>query len=291
MAEQRHWRWRLAWLLPGLGLVLLSGPIGDWKDYLQQLVWSGLSSGSGHKFGPSAGLDRFPGWLALLAGWCCIAHGLGGTRKPPSPAPSGGPPRRLWLRWLPVPILGTLGTYLALAYHDAPPLVVTVDVINAPPGVTVHGGPVVGDFARRSSRYGAAIDYLFGFKLPAFNTRPLFYKQPHAEFRFPPGWLSLQNWQPHLQRVFVGLEDEIQGKSALVSIRVKRDLRRTGTLSVTRESLKRCHSIEYKKDGACWIQVIPHSPDDREVRVVFDLAGIELESYGDGEPYFNVDLL
>jgi hypothetical protein len=269
--------------------VLLSGPIGDWKDYLQQLLWSGLSSVSGHKFGPSAGLDRFPGWLVLLAGWGCIAHGLGGARKPPSDA-TGFARMRFQLRWLPLPILATLGTYVALAYHGTAPLLVTIDVINAPPGVTVHGGPIVGNFARRWSRYGATFDYLFGVPLPPFNVRPVFYNQIHSEFRFPAGRMSLQNWQPDLERVFLGLEDERQAKSALVSIRVQHDIETTGTISVSRASLGRCHSIEYGTDGACWIQVTPHSVDDREIRVVFDLAGVELQPYGDA-PYFNVDLL
>ena len=67
---------------------------------------------------------------------------------------------RFRLRWLPVPILGTLGTYVGLAYQLAPPLLVTVDVLNAPPGATVRGGPIVGSLAHHKSRYGATFDYL-----------------------------------------------------------------------------------------------------------------------------------
>src|SRR4051812_38504217 len=101
-------RWHWGWLLFGICLVLLAGPIGDWKDYLNQLLWLGISSGDGNKFGSSAGLDRAPGWLTLLAGWCCFAHGLGAARKPPSEATTGFARLRFRLRWLPVPAVATL---------------------------------------------------------------------------------------------------------------------------------------------------------------------------------------
>jgi hypothetical protein len=284
-------RWHLGWLLFGICLVLLAALIGDWKDYVDQILNSGFSSGDGYKFGFSAGWDRAPGWLTLLAGWCCFAHGLGAARKPPSEASTRFARLRFRLRWLPVPIVATLGTYVALAYHRAAPLIVTIDVINAPPGITIHGGPIAGRRAWHDSRYGAAVDYLFAAALPARNARPVFYNQPHSEFRFPAGRFSLQNWQPDWERVFVGLEDERQGKSALVSVLVEdADIEHTGTISVTRETLKRCHSIQYGEDGACWILVTPYSFYDRDVHVVFDLAGIELEPYGDA-PYFNVELL
>lgn len=288
-AAPRLWGWPLALLLYGLWLVLLSGPIGDWHDFLHQL-WSGMSSLRGHKFERSAGLDRFPGWLVLVAGWCCIALGLGGARTPPSNLRAGFARMRFRLRWLPVPILGTLGTYVGLAYQHAPPLLVTVDVLNAPPGATVRGGPIVGSRAHHESRYGATFDYLFGVPLPPFNVKPLFHNQPHSEFRFPAGRLSLQNWQPELDRVFVVIEDEIQRKSALVVLRVERNHQYMGTVSVNGELLKRCYSIEYKKNDACRRQVIPDSLDERGIRIVLDLAGIELARDGD-ERYFNVDLV
>jgi hypothetical protein len=287
--QRRHWAWHLGWLLVGLYLVLLSGPIGDWKDYLNQL-WSGMSSLSGHKFGPSAGLDRAPGWLVLVAGWCCMAHGLGGARKPPSDTPTGFARTRFRLRWLPVPILATLATYVALAYHGAPPLIVTVEVINAPPGTTVRGGSIVGRRARHESRYGATFDYLFGISLPPTRATALSYNQSHSEFRFPAGQLSLQNWQPDLERVFVHLKDESQLESAFVSVLIDRDLQHTGTISVTRESLKGCHSVDNEKGGTCLLQAAPPSRDQLGFRVVFDLADIELGPHED-EPFYDVNLL
>ncbi len=288
MAEKRHWGWQLAWLLLGLGLVLMSGPIGDWYDYLNQL-WSGRSSLSGHKFDSSLGLDRAPGWLMLLSGWWCIAHGLGGARKPPRDLPAGFARMRFRLRWLPVPILGTVGTYVALAYHQALPLVLTIELENAPPGATVKGGAIVGRYARHWSRYGATFDYLFGFNLPRDQTVS-FSHRPDSEYRFAAGRLSLQNWQPYLKRVFVGIEDAAQDNAAFLLLRVDPGIRYTAPIHVTHQSLKECQSPDYTKGGACLIQVSPLSLDQREVRVMFDLANIKLEQF-DEAPFYRVDLL
>ena len=290
MAEKRHWGWQLAWLLFGLGLVLLSGPIGDWYDYLNQL-WSGSSSLSGHKFGPSLGLDRAPGWLMLLAGWWCIARGLAGGRKPPSDLATGFARMRFRLRWLPVPILGTLATYVVLAYHHASPLVLIIDVENVPPGATIQGGAIVGRYARHRTRYGATFDYLFGVNVPPHRLTVSFSDRPDSEYRFAAGRLSLQNWQPELERVFVGIEDAAQDNAAFLLLRVKPGFQEdTGPIRVTHQSLAECQSPDYTKGGACLIQVSPLSMDEREVRVVFDLANVKLEQF-DEAPFYRVDLL
>ncbi len=282
MAEKRHWGWQLTWVLFGLGLGLMSGPIGDWYDYLNQL-WSGRSSLSGHKFDSSFGLDRVPGWLTLIAGWWCIAHGLDGAGMLPSDLPTKFARMRFRLRWLPVPIIGTLGTYVALAYHNAPPLVLTIDVENVPPGATVEGRAIVGSFARHESRYGATFDYLFGVNLPPNWLTISFSNQAHSEFRFAGGRLSLQNWQPDLKRMFVGIEDEIQGKAALVLLDVASDDQHAGTIRVTRQSLEECRAPSTR--GACLTQVAPLSFREREVRIVFDFTDISLELYEDPPIY------
>ena len=290
MMDRRHWRRPLASLLFGLALVLLSGPIGNWYYFLRQF-WYGLFI-SGDHFRTSAGADRFPGWLALFAGWYYIAHALGGARQPPSHLPAGFARLRFRLHWLPVPILATLGTYVVLAYHSTPPLMLRVDVENAPPGLTVHGGAIVGRSARRESHYRATVDALFGIPLPPIEVKPSFYDQPHSEYRFAAGRLSLQNWQPDLERVFVGIEDEIEGKAAFLVLRLESNLQHTeGTIRVTRQSLQRCFTSEYPSGGACLIQVIPQPLHaHREIRVVFDLAGIDLEPYKD-EPFYSIDRL
>ena len=59
---------------------------------------------------------------------------------------------------------------------------------------------------------------------------------------------------------------------------------------MTHQSLAECQSPDYTKGGACLIQVSPLSPDEREVRVVFDLANIKLEQF-DEAPFYRVDLL
>ena len=289
MAEPRRFGWYLAWLPLGLGLVLLSGPIGDWYDYLHQL-WSGMSPVSGHKFDSSLGLDRIPGWLVLGAGWCCIAHGLGGAREPPRGVTTGFARMRFRLRWLPVPILGTLGTYVGLAYHHVAPLVLTVDVENVPPGATFEGGVIVGRSAWHWSRYGATFDYLFAVNLPPYEVRTSFSNQAHAQFRFAAGWLSLQNWQPDLERVFVGIEDGSQDNAAFLLLRVEHGLQHADTIHVTHRSLAACQSPERTNAGACLIQVAPLWLDEGEVRVVFDLADVELEPFDEG-PFYRVDLL
>ncbi len=255
MSEKRHGGWQLAWVLFGLGLVLLSGPIGDWYDYLNQL-WSGSTSLDGHKFESSLGLDRAPGWLTLIAGWWCVARGLGGSRKPPSDLLARFGRIRFRLRWLPVPILGTLGTYVALAYHHASPLVLIIDVENAPPGATVQGGATVGRYARHWSRYGATFDYLFGFNLPP-DQKVSFFDRPASAYRFGPSRLSIQNWQPYVQSVFVGIEDQAQDNAAFLLLRIDPDIRHTEPIRVTHQSLQECQSPDYTKGGACLIQISP----------------------------------
>jgi hypothetical protein len=189
-----------------------------------------------------------------------------------------------------VPILGTLGTYVGLAYHDVSPLVLTVDVENVPSGATLQGGAIVWALPWHWSRYGAAFDYLFGVDLPPFDARTAFSNQLHSQFRFAAGRLSLQNWQPRLDRVFVGIEDESQRKAALVLLRVKPAFDHAGTIRVTHQLLERCYPPEDTTGGACLIQVAHQSEDEREVRVVFDLARINLEPYKD-VPFHNVKYL
>jgi hypothetical protein len=285
--KRGHWERPPAWLVLGLALVLLSGPIGNWYNFVTQTLETLIVSG--YDFHTSDGADRFPGWLALIAGWCCIAHALGGARKPPSDLPAGFARLRFRLRWLPVPMLATLGSYIVLAYHSTPPLILRIDIENAPPGLTLHGGVIVGRATRHESHYRATIDALFSVPLPPIEVKASFYDELHSEYRFAAGRLSLQNLQPNLERVFVGIEDEIQGKSAFVALVLHPRFEHTeGTIRVTRESLKQCFTSEYPSGGACRIQEISRPLEDREIRVVFDLAGIGLEPYKD-EPFYSID--
>ncbi|MEO8184046.1 MAG: hypothetical protein ABI895_34940 [Deltaproteobacteria bacterium] len=279
MAKKPRYASHLAWLLLGLGPVLLSGPIGNWRYSLDRYLWIKVQPWD---------LDQAPGWLALIAGWCCIAHAFGQAREPPSHL-TGFARMRFQLRWLPVPILGTLGAYVALAYHHVSPLVLIIDVENVPAGATLEGGACVRSFEWHESRYGAAFDYLFGVDRPDI-VQTSFSNQTHAEFRFAAGGLSLQNWQPELERVFLGIEDGAQDNAAFLVLRIEGDLRHSGTIRVTHQSLKECQSPEHTKAGACLIQVTPHSPREREVRVVFDLADVKLEQFDEG-PFYRVDLL
>jgi hypothetical protein len=90
-----------------------------------------------------------------------------------------------------------------------------------------------------------------------------------------------------LDCVFVGIEDEVQGNAAFLVLRLEPGRQHTGTIRVTRQSLKRCSSA-YRDGGACLIQITRPSLDEREVRVVFDLADIELAPYEDA-PFYPVD--
>jgi hypothetical protein len=90
--------------------------------------------------------------------------------------------------------------------------------------------------------------------------------------------------------VFVGIEDQAQDNAAFLVLRVVGDLQHTGPIRVTHQSLQECQSPDYSKGGACLIQIAPHVVDEREVRVVFDLAGVELEPFDEG-PFYRVDLI
>jgi hypothetical protein len=275
--KRGHWERPPAWLVLGLALVLLSGPIGNWYNFVTETVESLIVSG--YDFRTSDGADRFPGWLALLAGWCCIAHALGGARKPPSDLPAGFARLRFRLRWLPVPILATLGSYVVLAFHSPPPLLLRVDVQNAPPGLTLHGRAIVTRYARRQSHYRATVDALLGVQPPPFDVKYSF-SEAHSEHRFAAGRLSLLNWQPDLESVFLGVEDETQHKVAFLTLSIERHHQHTeSTIRVTRQSLQPCSAFSALSEGACLSQVTSGSRDEREIHVVFDLADIELKPY------------
>jgi hypothetical protein len=268
--------WRLAPLLLGLGLVLISGPIGSWCDFLNRRLWIDLTYLS---VSPWA-LDRAPGWLSLVVGWGCIARGLGGTRPPPSHLRARFARALFRLRWLPAPVVATLGTYVALARHHVAPLVLTVDVANTPPGSALHSWAIARNITPHENRYGATFDYLFGVTLPPGRVGSGYSHLSHSEFRFAAGQFGIEKWQPDLERVIVGIDDETQHKAALVELEMSPSypyVHQEGTIRVTRDLLKDCATPTHR--GACLQQVTYQTLDDHEVRVVFDCSDIQLAPY------------
>jgi hypothetical protein len=83
--------------------------------------------------------------------------------------------------------------------------------------------------------------------------------------------------------VSIDIENETEGKAALVVIDVEPDFQQKGIIRVTRQSLQECSPSTTR--GACLTQVSPFSVVEREARVVVDLASIELEPYEDPPLY------
>ncbi|MEO8180602.1 MAG: hypothetical protein ABI895_17340 [Deltaproteobacteria bacterium] len=265
----------------GLCLVLLSAPIGDWNDYLGYLVVGGGPTG---KYGYPWGLERAPGWLVLVLGWVCLAFGLRTTETPTSStADPTAQSRSRWQRFA-TAVLATLGAYVALASHYVAPLQLTIDVINAPPSTELHVGAAIFRDAWNSSHYRSALDYLFGFTSPTDEPVPI-SRETHTEYRFAAGWISLENWQPSLYRVFVGIKDARRRKAAFVSVRSDASFPQLEIL-VNRRSLQPCDSHPEPSEGNCLYQLAPLTTRQRNVHVIFDLAQVELTPYV-GAPFFD----
>jgi hypothetical protein len=271
---------RARWIVVGLGLMLLAAPIGDARDLLSNLLgwWA-----STRKYTQPFGFDRALGRLVLILGWYCIARGLGGDGGPSNPAAGSFSRLSFRLRWLPVPLLATMGLYVALVLREADTHLLVINVSNLPPDTKLLVGGNETVTAWNENRYAEAIEYLFGVPRGRAGWLPTF-QQAHAEFRSEPTRLGLQNWHPEWTWLFITSNDEATHQGLVVFLNLRSCAGGAEIIDVGKSSAVPC-SDWYEDSGRCVVQNAYYRQDAEQIRVNVDLAGLQPESYQGDFPF------